>query len=151
MNFCAQNPLTIIFTLYCLFSIILTKRVKCSSGQAYTLVNHRTWVRTPGPYPFHVIFLLMLMCSFSDKVHHASPKSSQPRVRQDQSEGHRLRNIMDVSQKRYTLAWKSTRPGTIGPKMLRSNLHFGDRNPPRFAISYIIFSFFFISIIILFN
>ena len=59
---------------------IIYKELKQRVWQGIALVFIKTWVRAPGPHPFHIIFHLTLICSFNAKAHHASTLSSRPRV-----------------------------------------------------------------------
>ena len=100
--------------------------------------------------PFHIIFHSIFLCSFSLKEHHTSTTSGHPRAPGDSINGHNLKRTISLSQCSHTLHGKVLQAKVDGPKLLRRNLHFGDRYPPRFAILLFFISLYFFLLIIVF-
>ena len=100
-----------------------------------------------SPFLFHTIFLIMILCSSSFSVHHATHNPGMPRISWSQSKGGDLKNILGMSQRTYTLAKKSIRPRLNGPELLGLYLQLGTE-PPKvlyfFSFLYFIcFNYFF--------
>ena len=94
--------------------------------QGLVVVISRTWVRSQVP-PFPYIFpLIIILCSFNTGSQPCNSPSSLPRICQDQSEGHSLRNIVDMSQHLHTLA-REVKKGlkTLGQNCYNTPLNWG--------------------------
>ena len=106
---------------------VMYKEKKQHGWQRVVLVIIRTWVRAPGPHPFHIIFpSIIILCSFNTGSLPCNSPSSLPRICQDQSEGHSLRNIVDMSQHLHTLA-REVKKGlkTLGQNCYNTPLNWG--------------------------
>ena len=77
---------------------IIYKELKQHGWHGIALVNHRTWVRAPGPPPLSHYFSI----KDSVQVHHGGipyvQNLSLPRVQSHQSKGHDLKNMEWFSQ-----------------------------------------------------
>ena len=97
--------------------------------------------------PFHIIFHLMFLCSFSVKTHRTPSKSNRPRVQFHPFKGTDLENVVNPGQRLCMLMAKVKEAKVIGPRLLREN-------PPKlgadplglqtfsFFVFFIIFTFF---------
>ena len=105
-RFQAINQLSfILFACY----YILTTRI-WFSWQAELVVKHMTWVRAPGLHVFNIIFPLTFICSVWTEDHHASSKSSRPRVPEHQIKGIDWRNTLNPSQRCHMVSGKVSGP-----------------------------------------
>ena len=86
MFFCFL-PITFVFLIYYLYSVVLTKMLSSSVGERRLLQALGPGFDSQVPHLFNAFFLNVLLCSFHSQDHHASSPSKLATRQGDPSNG----------------------------------------------------------------
>ena len=121
-KFLRANSIHRCFCIILFAYLYIFKTRKVVQWHADRQVTKRTWVRSQVPHPFNIIFLIMLVCIPSVRMHHTSTLLCHPRVHPIQIKGIDSKSTLCSSQCIIQDSKSPTRPMLNGPMFLGQHL-----------------------------
>ena len=134
-------PLTLVSFIFFVSYYMINARWM-AQWWSVAVVNHRTWVRAPGPHPFPYIFPLNVFpYNFNTGSVSCTHSIKRPRVSSYSIKGQDLKTRVCLSQRCHMLVSKSTRLKDNWALNCWASPHNWGADPPRFAIFFTFFIF----------